>query len=139
MSKYTFLLPAFKSAFLGEALVSIKKQTYTDFCCIVSDDCSPEDLKSIFEETVGDDRRFRYRRNEENVGGKNLIAHWNLLVNMCQTEFLIMASDDDLYDDNFLEEIDALAINYPHVNLYRARARRIYRDGELLLEDSVHL
>ena len=135
MPKYTFLLPAYKSAFLREALVSIQKQTYTDFCCIVSDDCSPEDLKSIFDEKVGGDHRFYYRRNDENVGGKNLIAHWNFLVNLCQTEFLIMASDDDLYEERFLEQIEALTTIYPHVNLYRARARRIYKNGELLLED----
>ena len=66
--KYTFLLPAYKPNFLEEALVSIKEQTYTDFKVIVSDDCSPHDLKSIFEKTCGDDPRFVFRRNEKNMG-----------------------------------------------------------------------
>ena len=30
------------------------------------------------------------------MGRKSLVAHWNLLVSMCDTEFLILASDDDV-------------------------------------------
>ena len=97
MIKYTFLLPAYKPQFLEEALLSIKNQTYTDFCVIVSDDCSPFELKPIYDKVCAGDSRFSYRRNEENMGGKSLVSHWNLLVEMCETEWLIMASDDDVY------------------------------------------
>ena len=62
-TKYKFCLPAYKTRFLAEALNSIKSQTYTDFVCIVSDDCSPEDIKAVFDDMVGDDSRFFYRRN----------------------------------------------------------------------------
>ena len=68
MSKYQFLLPAYKPEFLAEALKSIQQQTYRDFICLVSDDCSPADLKLIFDQTVGDDSRFSFRRNKENLG-----------------------------------------------------------------------
>ena len=44
--KYTFLLPAYK--------------------VIISDDCSPEDLRSICEPYLADPR-FTYRRNAENL------------------------------------------------------------------------
>ena len=74
MIKYTFLLPAYKPNFLEEALRSIKEQTYTDFKVIVSDDCSPHDLKSIFEKTCGDDPRFVFRCNEKNMGGRSLVS-----------------------------------------------------------------
>ena len=85
---YTFLLPAFKITFFADALRSIKNQTYKDFKCLVSDDCSPDDIKSIFDRTVGNDPRFVYRRNEENIGSKSLVAHWNLLVDLCDTDYL---------------------------------------------------
>lgn len=55
MTKYTFLLPAFKPDFLEVALKSIKSQTYSDFKVLVSDDCSPHDLKSIYNKVCGDD------------------------------------------------------------------------------------
>ena len=135
--KYTFLLPAYKPNFLEEALVSIKEQTYTDFKVIVSDDCSPHDLKSIFEKTCGDDPRFVFRRNEKNMGGKSLVSHWNLLVNMCDTEYFIMASDDDVYESNFLMEADCLLKKYPEANLLRGRSRVIDGTGKVKMEEEV--
>ena len=57
-SKYTFLLPAYKGVYLADMLTSIKNQTYKDFICIVSDDCSPDNIKDIFDNVVGYDKRF---------------------------------------------------------------------------------
>ena len=138
MTKYTFLLPAYKPNFLAEALESIKEQAYTDFKVIVSDDCSPHDLKSIFEKTCGDDPRFVFRRNEKNMGGKSLVSHWNLLVDICDTEYFILASDDDVYEPTFLEEVDKLASKYPEVDLIRARVKLINEQGHLLAKDAIY-
>ena len=135
--KYTFLLPAYKVSFLEEALTSIKNQTYKDFKVLVSDDCSPENLKSIYDKVCGDDPRFSYRRNKENMGGKSLVSHWNLLVDMCDTEYLIMASDDDVYEPKFLEEINDLAIKYPQVDLFRAKAVRKENNKPVLLDGNI--
>ena len=132
--KYTFLLPAFKGKYLDEMLKSIKEQTYTDFKVLISDDCSPENLRSICEPYLSDPR-FSYRRNEENMGSKSLVSHWNLLVDMCDTEYLIMASDDDVYEPQFLEEIDALVQKYSNVDLFRARVKKIDGEGEVLDAD----
>ena len=134
--KYTFLLPAFKGKYLDEMLRSIKAQTYTDFKVLISDDCSPEDLRSICEPYLSDPR-FTFRRNEQNMGSKSLVSHWNLLVDMCDTEYLIMASDDDVYEPQFLAEIDALTQKYPHVDLFRGRVTNINENGETLEEDSI--
>lgn len=136
--KYTFLLPAYKARFFEEALLSIKNQTYTDFKVIVSDDCSPEELKPIYDKVCGDDPRFTFRRNEENMGSKSLVSHWNLLVDMCDTEWLIMAGDDDVYDPTFLDEMNRLSEKYPKVNLLHARARVIDADGEVTKLDSAY-
>lgn len=130
--KYTFLLPAYKTKFFVEALESIKNQTYRNFVCLVSDDCSPEDLKSIFDDIVGEDSRFTYRRNAENMGGKSLVSHWNFLVDFCDTEFLIMASDDDVYELDFLEEVNNLTETYPEIDLVRARVNSIDENGNVL-------
>lgn len=136
--KYTFLLPAYKARFFEEALLSIKNQTYRDFKVIVSDDCSPEELKPIYDKVCGDDPRFTFRRNEENMGSKSLVSHWNLLVDICDTEWLIMAGDDDVYDPTFLDEMNRLSEKYPKVNLLHARARVIDADGEVTKLDSAY-
>lgn len=133
-TKYTFLLPAYKARYLEEALLSIQSQSYTDYKVLVSDDCSPEDLKSVFDKVCGDDSRFTYRRNEKNMGGESLVSHWNLLVDMCETEWLIMASDDDVYEPTFLEEIDKLIQKYYNVNVFRSKAQRL-TDGMITEKD----
>lgn len=131
----TFLLPAFKAKYLAEMLESIKNQTYTDFKVLISDDCSPEPIREVCEPYLADPR-FIYRRNEENMGSKSLVAHWNLLVDLCDTEYLVMSSDDDVYSPTFLEEMIRLLKKYPKVDLLRARVQTIDTDGKRTNVDS---
>ena len=134
--KYTFLLPAFKGCYLDEMLRSIQGQTYTDFKVIISDDCSPEDLLSICQPYLADPR-FEYRRNEKNMGGLSLVSHWNLLVSLCDTEWLIIASDDDVYDLRFLEEVDSLIGRYPQIDIARAKMCYTSMEGVLTCTDMI--
>lgn len=136
MPKFSFLLPAFKAKFLKEALISIKYQTYRDFVCIVSDDCSPEDIYNVYQDVVGDDERFTYRRNKMNMGSKSLVAHWNLLLGLCETDYLIIASDDDYYAPHFLETMNDLVVRYPNVGIIRAKCQRVDEDGSKICEDT---
>lgn len=139
ITKYTFLLPAYKVNFLQESLLSIKRQTFSDFLVIVSDDCSPENIKGVYDASVGNDQRFTYRRNRTNMGEKSLVSHWNLLCEMCQTDYLIMASDDDFYAPTFLEEMNKLTTKYPDVNLFRSNVKRINAEGILTaIDDPCH-
>lgn len=129
--KYTFLLPAYKRKFLKEALDSIYYQSFEDFSVIISDDCSPENLYEIARPYL-EDKRFIYRRNKTNIGGRSLVAHWNMLLDLCDSEYVIMASDDDMYHRDFLQCIDTLTCKYPDINLFRARVKRIV--GNELME-----
>lgn len=138
MNKYTFLLPAYKAKYFRETLISLKNQTFKDFNVIVSDDCSFENLSEIFKETVGYDSRFLFRRNKINLGSKSLVSHWNLLLDLCDTEYFILASDDDVYEKNFLEEINKLVEKYPEIDLIHARARIINENDEVCEEDSIY-
>lgn len=133
--KYTFLLPAYKAEYLEDAISSLLAQTYREFKVIVSDDNSPEDIKSIVDSFC--DNRIEYRKNEKNVGGLRLVEHWNLLLNLCDTEYLIVASDDDVYSAKFLENIDRLTTKYPQVNVLRARVQRINNNGEVTSQEDI--
>lgn len=134
--KYNFLLPAYKPDFFREALDSILGQTYKDFKLIILDDCSPYDLKSIVDEYA--DPRISYSRNEVNMGGKSLVSCWNKLLGMADSDYIILASDDDVYEKNFLMEVDKLAEKYPVVDLIRVRVRRINEAGEVIADDAIY-
>ena len=133
--KYTFLLPAYKAKYLKEALDSLLVQTYGDFKIISSDDNSPEGIKDIVDSF--DDIRIAYRRNESNIGGLMLADHWNLLLSLCDTEYVIVASDDDIYSRSFLEEIDKLTNKYPDVNVLRARTQRINNSNDITAQEDI--
>ena len=73
--KYTFLVPAYKIDYFEKALRSMIGQTYRNFKIIVSDDCSPMPLKSVFEKVVSESQsvlsegQVVFKRNATNYGG----------------------------------------------------------------------
>lgn len=125
--KYSFVMPAFKAAFIKEAIDSILGQTCPDFELIVVDDASPEGLGSIVSKY--DDPRISYYRNVENIGGKDLVAQWNHSIQYAKGEIVILASDDDVYDKDYLLCIDELVGKYPSVNVFKTLIRHIDSDG----------
>lgn len=135
MHKYSFVLPAYKARFFREALDSILAQTYKDFELIIVNDASPEDLDSIVKSY--DDPRIRYYINEQNIGGKDLVAQWNHCLEYAKGEYIILASDDDVYFPQYLEKMDALVQKYPEVNIFRPRVQRIDKNGEIFEIESI--
>lgn len=127
--KYSFILPAYKAQFFREALDSILAQTYKDFELIIVNDASPEDLDSIVKSY--NDPRIRYYVNEKNIGGKDLIAQWNHCLEYAKGEYVILASDDDVYSPLYLEKMDELVCKYPDVNVFSPRVQSIDSEGNL--------
>ena len=117
--KYSFVLPAYKSQFLKESIDSILAQSYKDFELIIVDDASPDDIKGVVSSY--DDARIRYYRNEENIGGTNLVAQWNHSIEYANGDWIILATDDDIYENAFLETADKLLGKYPDVDIFRGR------------------
>lgn len=121
--KYSFVLPAYKARFLKQAIDSILSQTYKEFDLIIVNDASPEDLDSIV--LSYSDERIKYYKNESNIGGRNLVKQWNSCVNFCNSEYFVLASDDDLYDSTYLEKMISLVQRYPDANILRPRVQLI--------------
>ena len=117
--RFSFILPAYKRIYIKEAIDSILLQKYTDFELIIVDDCSPDHL----DEIVGtyDDNRIAYYKNPENIGGKDLVAQWNKCLEYANGDYVILATDDDLYEPDFLSTFVELILQYPNANLFRAR------------------
>lgn len=132
--RYTFLMPAFKEPYLKEAIGSILAQTYKDFTLIVSDDCSPHNLKAIVDEYHDD--RIIYRRNAHNIGVEKLVDHWNLLLSLAESDYVILSPDDDVYAPTFLEEIEKLTRKYPQTGIFKSRAQIIDAQGNIRKADN---
>lgn len=126
-------MPAYKVSFFKDTIDSILSQTYGDFRLIISDDCSPYDLKAIVDGYHDD--RIVYRRNAHNIGAERLAEHWNLLLSLADSEYVILAPDDDLYAPTFLEEIEKLTRRYPQMGIFKSRAQIVDAEGKAYIQD----
>lgn len=128
-------MPAWKARFLQETIASIVAQTSSDWELVVIDDCSPESLKKIVE-GFGEPR-IRYVRNEQNLGGKNLVQQWNHCITFAKGDYIVLAADDDIYRPTFCEECMRLAKKYPEVDLIHSSVEQIDEEGKHLWDDSI--
>ncbi len=134
--KFSFILPAWKGRYLRESIASILSQTYRDLELVVVDDCSPDGIRQIVESFH--DERLSYHRNEKNIGGGDLVAQWNHCLTFARGEYVILATDDDLYEPDFLSSFVPLADRYPQADLMRARILQVNASGEIMAIDSCY-
>lgn len=127
----SIILPAYKEKFLSQAIESILSQTYTDFELIVINDNPGSKIKSIVKHYIIDSR-IHYYENEKNIGGKDLIGHWNNCIKYATGEYLVLASDDDVYEPSYLDEMVVLTKRYPNSDLYYCRIKYIDEQGQIL-------
>lgn len=99
---FSFVMPAYKKRFLYQAIDSILKQRYTNFELIIVNDASPENLNEVV--SMFNDERIRYEVNEKNIGGQDLIANWNHCIDYAKNDYIILATDDDMFDSDFLSD-----------------------------------
>ena len=123
----SFVLPAFKAAYLHDAVASILAQDYLLFELIIVDDASPEDLEAIVSRFQ--DSRVAYFRNTENYGGQDLVSSWSRAVRRARGEFCVLASDDDLYAPTFLSSMLRLADAHPECDIFHCRIGMINATG----------
>lgn len=135
MRTISFIMPAWKSRFLREAVASIVAQTSPDWELVVVDDCSPEPLQEIVASF--DDPRIRYVRNERNLGAENLVRQWNHSITFATGDFIVLAADDDIYKPTFCETCLRLAEKYPQVDLIHASVEQIDEEGRVIGGDSI--
>jgi len=128
-------MPAWKARFLKDSVGSIVAQTSSDWELVVVDDCSPEPLNEIVNSFQ--DSRIRYYRNEQNLGGQNLVRQWNHCIQFATGDYIVLAADDDLYKPTFCEEVLSLAEKYPQVDLIHSSVEQIDEEGKHLWDDSI--
>ena len=123
------VIPAYKVDFLESTLKSFARQTNQDFNLYIGDDASPHNIKSIVDKFPNDN--FIYHRFSENMGGKDLVAHWNRCVELTDDEkWIWLFSDDDVVDENCVAEF--MSKPRDETNLYHFNVSTIdENDNEL--------
>jgi GT2 family glycosyltransferase len=95
----SIVVPAYNAErFLGEALASIRAQTYRNLEIIVCDDASTDATSAIAQGTG--DERVRYLCNESTLGGYGAM---NRGAGESRGEFVAIYHADDVYDPRIVE------------------------------------
>src|SRR4051794_24029792 len=112
-AKVTIGIPTYnRAAFLREAIESALAQSYRDFRLVISDNASTDDTCDVASSFV--DPRIRYIRAEQNVG---MIGNFNRLVELADTEFLMLLPDDDQLYPDYLSSVVELLERFPSVGV----------------------
>lgn len=128
--KFSITIPAYKSRFLQDAIESVVSQNNSDWELIIVDDCSPEDLYTIIEPFL-EDQRIHYYRNEKNCGAIDVVDNWNICLGYCTGDYVICMGDDDRLLPECLNEYRKIIEKYPTLNVYHAWTEIINEQGEV--------
>lgn len=103
MNRLAIVIPAYKSRYFQQTLESILKQSCKDFNLYIGDDCSPDDIKSLVDKYCNNNSVV-FKRFEDNLGGKDLVGHWERCIDMTRDEeYIWLFSDDDVMSDKCVE------------------------------------
>lgn len=102
----SIIIPIYKAeAYLKECLLSIQKQTYTDFEAICVNDGSPDNSAIICQEVSDQDSRF-ILINQENGG---VSSARNRALKEAKGEYVCFVDSDDMIEPHYLENLLNLA------------------------------
>ena len=127
---FTLAIPAYKRAFLGEALDSCFAQTYPHFEVVVVDDASPEHLETVIAHYK--DSRLHYYKNSSNIGAINVVSNWNKCLDFAKGDYIICMGDDDKLKPCCLEEYAKLIQKYPKLKVFHAQTEIINEHSEVI-------
>ena len=121
--KLAIVIPYYKKTFFRETMDSIASQTCKDFLLYVGDDASPENPQDIIDE-YKDKINIVYKRFDENIGGKDLVAQWERCIDLTEGEdWLWLFSDDDTMENTCVDEFYDVINNNESVQILRYSKR----------------
>ncbi len=109
MPKLTIIIPTHNyGEFISKCLLSIKNNDFADFECLCIDDCSNDGTEEVFEHAVGDDSRFKFLRNETNLGA-GASRNRGLEEASADSEWVSFVDADDFVDHDLFTRLFAYA------------------------------
>jgi len=123
--RLTVVIPVHNGArYLPETICSLQAQTLRDFRLLCIDDASDDDSAAVIE-TAG----VELMPNERRLG---LAKTWNRAVALADSEYLVLAHQDDVYDPAYAETmLDAIA-SLPRAFAVHCKVRTIDDGGRAI-------
>jgi glycosyltransferase involved in cell wall biosynthesis len=139
MPKVSIAVPTYNCApYIAQSLESLLGQTYGDFELVISDNASTDGTEDICRKYAALDRRVRYVRRVENIGGP---GNFRYVFSLCSGQYHKWSTADDYWHPSFLEEAVRVLDERPDVVLCYPHTRLIDAEGRTLedYDDKLHL
>jgi len=137
--KVSIAVPVYNcEKYVAQSLESLLGQTYGDFELVISDNASTDNTEDICRRFAALDKRVRYVRRTENIGGP---GNFRYVFSLCSGQYHKWSTADDYWHPRFLEEAVAVLDRQPDVVLCYPKTQLVDARGEKLseYEDNLHL
>ena len=95
------------SKYIEQSLLSLKNQRYSNWECVVIDDCSEDGSQDLIKKAANNDPRFKLVFNSERKYGlKNRVEGTRLICNSDEDIVVVMDGDDWLSSNDVLEYLN---------------------------------
>jgi glycosyltransferase involved in cell wall biosynthesis len=124
-------IPTYNNAgTIAETIASLKKQTFTNWECLICDDSETTETFDAAKVAISDDPRFTLVRNEVRLGAAE---NWNKTLNLASGKyFKLLCADDVIVPDALQIQWQALE-NYTDSVLCTGRRDIINASGKILI------
>ncbi len=128
MSKFSIILPVKNGgAYLKECVNSILSQTFIEFNLLVLDNNS-DDGSSQWLQTINDERVIIYRSSVS----LSMEENWARIITLPKNEFMTIIGHDDVFHNQYLQEMSELIFRFPDAGLYQTHFDFIDENGKYL-------
>lgn len=120
VNELAIVIPAYKDLYLNETLLSILNQTCKKFKLYIFDDASPSNILQIVKPYLNSSQlNISFHRFDTNLGGHDLVSHWNRCINMIDnSRWVWLFSDDDLMHPKCVEDFWKKVNEFPNHELF---------------------
>lgn len=126
-NRFSVVIPVFnKEKYIKETILSVFNQTYDNYEIIIINDASTDNSLKIIEEVISD--KAVIINNKNNLG---LSASRNIGFEASSCKYIAFLDGDDVWDKNFLKEINELIINFPKESIFGTYYKENY-NGKIL-------
>ena len=139
MPRVSIAVPTYNcEKYITQSLASLLGQSYGDFELVISDNASNDGTEAVCRHFAAQDKRVRYVRRTENIGGP---GNFRYVFSLCSGEYHKWSTADDYWHPEFLKEAVAVLDQKPDVVLCYPKTRKIDLDGATLsdYDDLLHL
>ena len=130
MTKVSIAMPAYNcERYIAQSLESLLGQSYGDFELVISDNASTDGTEELCRHYAAADKRVRYVRRTENIGGP---GNFRYVYSLCSGEYHKWSTADDYWDSTFLAKSIAVLERDAGVVLCYPKTRLVNADGGLV-------